>query len=335
MLSFQDFEKIDAHMHYNSRRRALLEYAIEQKFHLLTINTDIPFFPPLKEQREIPASLNDKHIAFLTTFTTEDWDEDGWEEKAIKQIEDGLNKGAIGVKIWKNIGMALFNKAGKFIMIDDSSFDPVITFLERNNIPLLGHLGEPRNCWLPIDEMTVDSDKEYFEAHPEYHMFKHPGFPSYEEQILARDHMLDKHPHLQFIGAHLASLEWSIEKIAEWLDRYPHAAVDVAERICHLQYQAVSDWQRVRDFIISYQDRIIYGTDLIDDGDLSDVEIVERVKNLWDKHWMFFSTSEYMNAPEFREPFYGLALSDTVLQKIYAGNALKWYPHLPRALQLS
>jgi hypothetical protein len=36
-------------------------------------------------------------------------------------------------------------------------------------------------------KMTVRSDKSYFSANPQYHMFLHPEYPSYEDQINARD----------------------------------------------------------------------------------------------------------------------------------------------------
>ncbi len=66
-------------------------------------------------------------------------------------------------------------------------------------------------------------------------MYLHPEFPSYEDQIKARDHMLEKHPDLKFIGAHLGSLEWSADELAKRLDKFPNMVVDMAARISHLQ----------------------------------------------------------------------------------------------------
>ena len=92
-------------------------------------------------------------------------------------------------------------------------------------------------------------------------MYRHPEFPSYEDQIVARDRMLEKHADLQFVGAHLGSLEWSVDELAKRLDRFPNMAVDMAARIPHLQVQSVKNWQKVHDFMIKYQDRLIYATD--------------------------------------------------------------------------
>src|SRR5690625_5623257 len=95
-------------------------------------------------------------------------------------------------------------------------------------------------------------------------MYLQPHAPSYKDQLNARDRILAKHPNLTFVGLHLASLEWSVDEVASWLDRHPNAGVDLAERVCHLQYQAVDQRSKVISFMEAYQDRIIYGSDQID-----------------------------------------------------------------------
>lgn len=333
MSLYDELEKIDAHMHYNFGWQALVEEAQAEGFSLLSINTEVPFFPSLEEQQQIVQGINDSadngdRLAFVTTFSAEQWGQDGWQKQALSQVEQGMTNGAVGMKVWKNIGMTLQDEEGHFVMIDDPSFDPIFAYCERQEIPVLGHLGEPKNCWLPLDEMTVTSDREYFAAHPEYHMHKHPEYPSYEQQIEARDRRLEKHPKLRFVGAHLASLEWSVEKVANWLDRFPNAAVDLAERICHLQYQAVREHQKVREFVEAYQDRIIYGTDLIDDGEKSAQDIRKRLSEKWHMHWKFFSSTEQMSVPKVEKSFRGLGLPADILKKIFRENALEWYPKL-------
>ena len=147
-------------------------------------------------------------------------------------------------------------------MIDDPAFDSIIDFIAKSDIPVVGHLGEPKNCWLPLEKMTIKGDQSYFRQNPKYHMYLHPEFPSYEAQMEARDHMLEKHPDLKFIGAHLGSLEWSVAELAKRLDKFPNMAVDMAARISHLKYQAKTNWQEVHDFCVKYQDRLLYATDL-------------------------------------------------------------------------
>jgi len=315
---------IDAHVHLNTLSTEKMEKAVEEHACFLSINTDIPFFISLEEQQDKVLKLSQLYpnrIKFITSFNVSNWGEEGWSELAINQIKKGIDAGAVGVKIWKNIGMDLKDGQGNFIMLDHPSFDPIFDFLERNNLLVVGHLGEPKNCWLPLNQMTVDSDRNYFSNHPEYHMHLHPEYPTYEQQLEARDNRLMKHPGLRFVGLHLASLEWSVIELAKWLDTFPKAKVDLAERICHLQYQALQDRLSVRDFLINYQDRIIYGTDVIDDGQSPPRQIADRFESLWRFHWKFFATGHVMQAPEFKGMFRGLNLPKAVLDKIFYKNA--------------
>ena len=48
------------------------------------------------------------------------------------------------------------------------------------------------------------------------------------------------HPALRFDAVHLASLEWDVDRVAAFLDRFPNADVDVAARLVHLEYQAAT-----------------------------------------------------------------------------------------------
>jgi predicted TIM-barrel fold metal-dependent hydrolase len=319
---------IDAHVHLNTLSTEKMEKARQFGVSFLSINTDIPFFISLEQQREKAMTLAGQYpgmVKFITSFSVDGFHEQGWAQKALKEIEVGLAAGAVGVKIWKNIGMELKDEKGEFVMLDHPGFDPLFEYFEQNGILVIGHLGEPKNCWLPLEEMTVDSDREYFSQHPEYHMHLHPDYPSYEDQIRARDNRLKRHPNLKFVGLHLASLEWSVKEVGQWLDRFPNAMTDLAERICHLQYQARENWQGVRDFMVNYQDRIIYGTDVIDDGSLSAEEVANKMEKLWKFHYDFIANNEVLTTTEFKGQFKGLGLEEPVLEKVFRLNAQKTY----------
>jgi predicted TIM-barrel fold metal-dependent hydrolase len=224
------------------------------------------------------------------------------------------------------------DKNGQFIMIDDPKFDTIFNYMEENGIPVCGHLGEPRNCWLPVDSMTVINDQLYFGKHPEYHMYQHPEFPSYEEQVAARDRMLEKHPNMKFMGAHLGSMEWSTEFMAEHFDRFPNMTVDLAERISHIQALTQVDWQKVHDFFIKYQDRIIYGTDRGDYvGSEQDPEkLKEKARVEWTSDWKFLTTDEPMTSQHVNDEFKGLKLPREVIDKIYYKNAENLFPEFKK-----
>jgi len=332
MEDFKSVEKYDTHVHLNVFDSTFIKKAQDDNFRLLTVNVDVnenAVYPGVEKQRGIAQSLVKAfpdRVAFSTAFNLDNWGTDQWQAQTLAYLENSFKMGSIAVKIWKNIGMELKDKNGKFVMIDDPRFDPVIDFIEKNNITLIGHLGEPRNAWLPVEEMTVANDKSYFTNNPKYHMYKFPQNPSYEEEVDARDRMLSKHPNLRFVGAHLGSLEWNVDELAKRLDKFPNMAVDMAARIPHLQFQAVENRQKVYDFMVKYQDRLIYATDHGVDvkSDFEKVNQGAHQTRLSD--WEFFATDHVMSGKSFDGEFKGLQLPKVVIDKIYRHNAEKWFP---------
>jgi len=55
---------------------------------------------------------------------------------------------------------------------------------------------------------------------------KNPNMPSWEELIRQRDAVLKKHPKAIIIGAHMGSMTFELQKLAETLDRYPNFHID-------------------------------------------------------------------------------------------------------------
>jgi hypothetical protein len=327
---FQSVPKIDSHVHLDSDNGFFEDQALKDNFILITLNVDHSDSVAVKKQLAWALKSVQKYpgkvfYAAAFYFDTAGWGTEKWSKKVISNLNSNISGGAISVKIWKNIGMTERDKNGKFIMVDDPALKPVIDFIISRNLPITGHLGEPRNCWLPLNEMTVSSDSSYFAEHPQYHMFLHPDYPSYEDQINARDHLLELHPDLKFIGCHLGSLEWNVDELAKRLDKYPNMAVDMAARICHLQYQSAKDRKRVRDFCIKYQDRLLYGTDLSDNGNNNRESLSKWIHETWLDDWKYFTSDDKMTSDKFRGTFEGLKLPKEVVNKIYHENAIKWY----------
>jgi predicted TIM-barrel fold metal-dependent hydrolase len=326
MDDYEAVEKIDTHVHISTDDTSFMQVARADNFRLLTINVNSPSSPPIEAQRAVAirhAQQFPERVAYATTISVANWNDPDWQEKTIAYLKDSFAKGAIGVKVWKNIGMELRDADGTFVMIDHPRFDPILAYLEQRQIPLLSHQGEPRNAWLPVAEMTVEGDKNYFGNHPQYHMYLHPEYPSYEDQIRARDHMLEKHPNLQVVSVHLASLEYDVDEVAKRLDKYPNIAVDLAARISHLQHQALTDWQKVHDFLVKYQDRILYATDLGFSGRSN-----QHAHDTWLRDWRFFVTDDVMTNSQVKGEFRGMKLPREVVDKIYRQNAEKWLPGL-------
>jgi predicted TIM-barrel fold metal-dependent hydrolase len=331
---FERVRKFDAHVHANTEDGAFLEIARKDGFELLSINVDYPDFPPLSAQARVAhkfLAADPKHFHFATTFSMKGFGNAGWTQATNEWIDSEIQRGALGVKVWKNIGMVEKDLQGRLIMLDDPGFDDVMRHIEAMHVPLIAHQAEPKNCWLPLEAMTTENDRSYYRDHPEYHMYLHPDQPSYESLIAARDHFVARHPRLSFVGAHMGSLEWSVDALAKFLDAYPNATVDLAARFTQVQYQSKSDYGKVRRFFIAYQDRILYGTDLTENPR----DATERAQNppvdssdfsneadaFWRSDWIYLTTPRVQHIDAIGADVKGLALPKRVVDKIYYANA--------------
>jgi predicted TIM-barrel fold metal-dependent hydrolase len=322
---YSKITKVDAHVHIRTVDPGIMELAKAEGYKFLTINTRSSSQEHIDNQMRFAKSVKENYpddISYITTFSMENFEDPSWTEEVIRTIGKDFEEGAVGLKVWKDIGMTFRDSLGNFIFIDDPLFDPIFDFVASQKKTVIAHIGEPKNCWLPIESMTVNNDKEYFKGHPEYHMYLHPDYPSYEKLVESRDNLLSKHPDLILVGAHLGSLEWDVDELAARLDRFPNFAVDMAARVCHLQVQ---DREKVRKFIIKYQDRLLYATDLVisDDNFEQQMAFIEKE---WKADWKYFATNEPMDSPNVDVSFTGLGLDKEILKKIYYANAVKWYP---------
>lgn len=328
ILDFKDVKKTDVHIHIFTESNDFMDIAHEMNFRVVNValdaRNDMAHVRRQFRFGELQKKNNPSSVETVTAFSMEGWDEPDWLERNLAWLDSCIDRGAIAVKVWKNIGMVYRDKDSNLIMIDNSRFDPIFRMLADRNIPVLGHLGEPKNCWLPLEDMTTNNDRNYFREHPEYHMYRHPDFPSYEEQIAARDRMLEKNPDLIFVGAHMGSLEWSVDELAKHFDKFPNAAVDLAARMGQVFYQTTHDREKVRDFFIKYQDRLLYATDMGSGGDQSKESLAEDLEDTWMRDWRYFVSDDTLTSSLVDEPFQGIRLPREVVDKIYSGNARKW-----------
>lgn len=329
MDDYYTVEKIDAHFHLRTRNTDFVTLAKEDKFRFVNIavhsNSSVEMEFRLRTTF-LQLQAHPERIAAASAFPMAGWDAPDWQKTTIAHLDATFEKGAVAVKVWKNIGMEFRDRSGELVMIDNPRFDPIFAHLAKRKIRLIGHLGEPKNCWLPLEKMTVKNDRSYFENNPEYHMFRHPDMPTYEDQIGARNRMLAKNPDLHFIGAHFGSLEWSVDELAQFLDRFPNATVDTAARMGQLQHQSNHDRDRVIAFLTKYQDRIIYGTDFTMQPDSIPRTTHARARQRWLADWRYFNTDAEMKVPELDDSVRGIALPKRIVEKIYRLNAQRVFP---------
>jgi predicted TIM-barrel fold metal-dependent hydrolase len=318
-----DFERIDTHIHIHRDAPAVFSSLKESKWSGL----DLVVCPTEGgEPYDLESRLDSTHkgaraslgrLAWASTFDARGFESPDFAERTIARLRKSFDDGAIGVKIWKNIGMAIRSKSGAYLLPDAPSLLPAYEAILKADRTLVAHLAEPDGAWLPLDDKNPELP--YYSKNPQWHMLG-KGTPPKEAILAARDRVLARYPRLRVVGCHLGSDEDDLSRLAKRLDAYPNFAVDTAARV---RYFARGDRDRAREFLTKYQDRILYATDF----SLRDASPEDGAKALLARHnrdWDFFSGDAMMKYEG--RPTRGLALQDAVLRKIFRENARRWLP---------
>jgi predicted TIM-barrel fold metal-dependent hydrolase len=330
--AFEEIPKTDVHSHIFEDVPEVV--AMMDRTHFRIVNVCVRGTDPDRLRRQeataeqLLAKYGPKRFPFASTFDLTHRDDPDYAEQVERWLSASFEKGAVMVKIWKEVGMEIKDRDGRFILPDDPRFSPIFEFLARSGKPLLAHLAEPREAWLPLDPGSVHYG--YYSKNPEWHLYGKPGYPSHDEIVAARDRILERHPKLTVIGAHLGSLEYDTDAIATRLDRYPNFYVDCAARTTDLTRQP---HDKVRAFLVRYQDRVLYGLDQTRSPDPerkdSKEERLAFAKELEDQYRRDFRYYAGEGEMEYRgKTVRCLGLPRDVLEKLYYRNAERVIPGL-------
>jgi predicted TIM-barrel fold metal-dependent hydrolase len=330
--AFEEIPKIDVHSHIFEDVPEVVEMMDRCRVRIVNVcvrGTDperLRRTEALAEQQQ--AKYGRSRFPFASTFDLTRRDDPDYVEQVKRWLDASFEKGAVMVKIWKEVGMEIKDRQGRFILPDDPLFDPIYAFLTERKKPLLAHLAEPREAWLPLDPQGVHYG--YYSKNPEWHLYGRAGFPSHEEIVASRDRILERHPRLTVIGAHLGSLEHDVDELARRLDRYPSFFVDSSARTVDLTRQP---HDRVRAFLVRYQDRVLYGLDQTRAPDPqregSAEERLRFARSLEESYRRDFRYYAGEGEMEYRgKTVRCLGLPREVLEKLYSRNALRVIPGL-------
>ncbi len=321
---FEDIVKIDVHSH-NFEDMPQLDEML-RRTNTQAVNVSVPGTTPhLETMHRVASELARNHPGlhhFTSTFDLRRRDEPAWADEVIRALDETFASGAVAVKIWKEVGIELRRPDGAFLLPDDAIFDPIYAHLAERGKPLHAHLAEPIEAWRPLDPESVHYG--YYSRNPQWHLHGKPEYPSHEDIIAARDRILEKHPTLVVLGAHLGSLEHDVDEVARRLDAYPNFYVEVAARTRDLVFQP-SD--KVRQFLIDYQDRVLYGVDrtwmpFARDTPPTDEDRTAFVQALEEQYRLDYAYYAGEGAIEYRgRQVESLALPRDVLEKFYHANA--------------
>jgi len=327
LKSLAALHPVDVHVHVfktDSAFRSMLEKLNLKLMNILVMDDTLSYRKELQSQIDDAGKLvrsSKGHVAMCTTFDPYKFNDPTFPKEAIQQIERDFKDGAIAVKIWKNIGMEIKDANGEYILPDDPKFAPIYASIQKHAKTLMSHVAEPNVAWGPPD--PNDPSSPYYKENPQWLVGDKPGFPAKNTILEARDHILQQNPKLRMVGVHLGSMERDLDGIATRFDRYPNFAIDTAAR---MEYLMLMPPDTVRAFLIKYQDRVLYGTDLDLLADAKADEEVKSWEEVYARDWRYFATGETfdLNGKKVQ----GLKLPEPVLRKIYRANALHWIPGL-------
>jgi predicted TIM-barrel fold metal-dependent hydrolase len=319
------FERIDTHVHLNRMSRPMIAGLQASGWRALSIcvsratgNDPSDLDSQIQGNAEISRESKGR-IAWAGSFDARRSQDADFAVRTLADLQQQFHQGAIAVKIWKNIGMSIRTKTGRYLLPDDAVLQPIYEMLQKEGRTLIAHLAEPNGAWMPIDEHNPE--KGFYGSHPEWLMYGRADAPVKEEILRARDRIAARYPKLRIVGCHLGSNEEDLEALASRLDRFPNFAVDLAARV---RYLAAGDREKARTFLTRYQDRITYGTDFTLGPGGDDQRAAENLAATHDRDWNYFSSAGPLTYN--RKETQGLGLPPDVLKKIFRDNALRWFP---------
>jgi len=252
-----------------------------------------------------------KRFILFTNIDFTGIDDPDWGARTAKQVEDDVKRGAMGLKIYKNLGIRATDKNGNRIKVDDPRIDPVWRKCGELGIPVLIHSADPKQFWDPIDnqnerwlELKLHPNRRYEDKEVQW------------ADIIAEQHnMFRKHPKTKFINAHLGWYGNDLAKLGKLMDELPNVYTEIGAVIAELGRQP----RAAKAFLTKYQDRVLFGKDSwVPEEYTTYFRVLETEDEYFPYHKRYHAFWR----------MYGLGLPDDVLKKIYYKNALKLLPGL-------
>ena len=233
-------------------------------------------------------------------------------EDTEKNLENAAKLGAIGLKIYKNLGLNLKDGKGNRVKVDDDRLQFIWEKCAELGFPVLIHSGEPIAFFDDIDKFN----ERWLHARQRPSSFRPSDkYPSFDEVMSEQYNMFKKNPNTIFINAHLGWYGNNLEKLDYQLNDLPNVYTEFGAVINELGRQPVS----ARKFFIEHQDRILFGKD---NYNKEEYYLYFQVLETNDEY------IEYFRKRHGLWRLYGLNLPDSVLKKVYHENALKIFPSI-------
>ena len=193
--------------------------------------------------------------------------------------------------------------------------------MEELGIPAVIHSGDPSYFWDINRIKPSQIERGWF--------YGGEGYMKSEDIYRADFEMLEKHPNLKVVFAHLFFLSEDINEARRVMNRYPNVRLDVTPGWeMYLDFSKnISAW---RDFFIEFSDRILFGTDSADEKNFNE-GLNRDVKAALSRDEGEFDAFTYYRCPH---PIKGLGLPIDVLEKIFYKNYVDFVGEVPRKVNV-
>jgi hypothetical protein len=234
-------------------------------------------------------------------------------ENQVNIIRSSVDKGAIGLKVYKSLGLTNKDSKGKRVAVDDERLGPIWEVCGELGIPVLIHSADPFQFWQDKD----DQNERWFELKekPNRYYGDSDFIPPFEDIIKEQHTVFERHKNTTFINAHLGWMGNDLKRLGDHLDSFPNVMTEFGAVIAELGRQP----KTARQFFIDYQNRIMFGKDSY------------NKEEFYTYFRVLESDDEYFSYFRKRHAFwkmYGLNLPDEVLKNVYYKNALKLFPSI-------
>ncbi|WP_455464316.1 amidohydrolase family protein [Candidatus Hodarchaeum mangrovi] len=228
-------------------------------------------------------------------------------------VEEAHTLGYSIAKMWFGPRFLDYTNAKQPFSIDSSSFEPVFALLEDLNIPIDCHVADP-DIWY---------EKKYLDE----------KYRSKKRAISEFANVLSLHSKLKVISVHFGSLPEPNNHsfLGELLDKFPNLMIDTASTkwiVRELGRDLESSWE----FILKYQDRILFATDLSVGWSNQDRPIDYIPTRYWTQRLFWETNYQQVKLPFSDEDnqnsqtlINGLNIPEKINEKIYWKNAQKFF----------
>lgn len=312
---YPDIPRIEAHAHVGSKAEMIKRYHGLRKMMLNRCGADLALWINLGSGGEVIADLASVEAAGqgrLLCCISDYKPHDGLDipPDELKRHQD---RGFIGYKIWAGPpGRRLKEGQEGYPYIDDPVHIPSFETMEEIGMVAASmHIADPNG---PFDQRTKWL----------------PDPVEFWKQMMAFRNLLERHPKLVVVAAHAM---WSICQDAQidylryMLATHPKLHIDLAATF---QYYSLVRRDNLRDFMIEYSDRILFGTDISRWDEGRTASYVPRYGNCF----RILETDEYVDRGFFGgDKIQGLKLPAQALENIYFKNAARIYPRVGTQLR--